>query len=326
MKTKTFTLITFAILGLCNAYSQVGIGTTTPDESTSLELQSTEKGFLPPRLTTAQRNDNIANPAEGLLIYNTDNNSLEFFDGLQWINSTNSVITSGPCAGESSVLSFKDLTYKPVPNADQCWLDRNLGASQVATTLDDADAYGDLYQWGRAADGHEKRSSQTYNAVLSTDGVSNFDNNPANAWHGQFILRSDGDEDDNWVGPNWVNPSVSGVDNLWQGVNGTNNPCPAGFRVPTEAEWQAEISSWSAGDFASPLKLPRAGNRDYSHGEVINESSFGFYWSSTIAVPISSGDSGREASSIYFDSSFILPSNFFSSSRANGYSVRCIKD
>ncbi len=34
-------------------------------------------------------------------------------------------------------------------------------------------------------------------------------------------------------------------DNLWQGVNGINNPCPSGYRLPTEAELEAERLSWS---------------------------------------------------------------------------------
>ncbi|MDZ7738239.1 MAG: hypothetical protein U5K32_04030 [Bacteroidales bacterium] len=41
-------------------------------------------------------------------------------------------------------------------------MDRNLGASQVATASDDENGYGDLYQWGRSADGHESRTSDIY--------------------------------------------------------------------------------------------------------------------------------------------------------------------
>jgi hypothetical protein len=41
----------------------------------------------------------------------------------------------------------------------QVWMDRNLGASQVATSSTDPASYGDLYQWGRPADGHQIRTS-----------------------------------------------------------------------------------------------------------------------------------------------------------------------
>lgn len=61
-------------------------GTLAPDPSSILELQSTSKGFLTPRMTTAQRNL-IASPAAGLLIYNLDNQQFEYWDGvlLAWI-------------------------------------------------------------------------------------------------------------------------------------------------------------------------------------------------------------------------------------------------
>ena len=55
------------LLGLNTANAQVGIGTTSPDASAQLELQSTDKGFLPPRMDTDAR-DGIDSPAEGLTI------------------------------------------------------------------------------------------------------------------------------------------------------------------------------------------------------------------------------------------------------------------
>ncbi len=47
------------------------------------------------------------------------------------------------------------------PTTGRTWMDRNLGASQAATSITDALAYGDLYQWGRCADGHQSRTSGT---------------------------------------------------------------------------------------------------------------------------------------------------------------------
>lgn len=52
----------------------VGIGTTTPNSSAALDIQSTDKGVLVPRLTTAQRNA-IVTPAAGLMIYQIDGNA-----------------------------------------------------------------------------------------------------------------------------------------------------------------------------------------------------------------------------------------------------------
>lgn len=53
------------------AQNNVGIGTTTPNASSILEMQATDKGVLVPRMTTAQRNA-IASPANSLLVYDTD--------------------------------------------------------------------------------------------------------------------------------------------------------------------------------------------------------------------------------------------------------------
>ncbi|WP_461632520.1 hypothetical protein [Labilibaculum euxinus] len=146
--------------------------------------------------------------------------------------------------------------------AGRIWMDRNLGAEQVATSSTDDLAYGDLYQWGRGADGHEKRNSGTTNIQSDSDTPG----------HGDFIIGSI--DIRNWRStPN---------DNLWDGVNGVNNPCPAGFRLPTKAEWQAESDSWvsqnSAGAFSSSLKLPVAASRN-TDGEMEN-AGIGFYWCS----------------------------------------------
>jgi hypothetical protein len=63
----------------------VGIGTSTPSASAKLEIAGTDKGFLPPRLTTAQI-DAISGPATGLMVYNTTLNKPQFFDGTEWRN------------------------------------------------------------------------------------------------------------------------------------------------------------------------------------------------------------------------------------------------
>ena len=71
--------------------AQTGIGTTTPDASAKLDVTSTNKGFLPPRVTLTSITDNttISNPATGLLVYNTGNNvgllaGYYYWNGANW--------------------------------------------------------------------------------------------------------------------------------------------------------------------------------------------------------------------------------------------------
>lgn len=61
----------------------VGINTITPDASAALDVVSTTRGFLPPRMTTAQR-DAIVSPAAGILIFNITTNKFSGFDGTNW--------------------------------------------------------------------------------------------------------------------------------------------------------------------------------------------------------------------------------------------------
>ncbi|UUC46659.1 hypothetical protein [Flavobacterium cerinum] len=84
MKRITITFFrSFLFLILClNATlsnAQVGIGTTTPNASSLLDLTSTSKGLLTPRMTTAQRTA-ITTPANGLLVYDTDNKAYYYYD------------------------------------------------------------------------------------------------------------------------------------------------------------------------------------------------------------------------------------------------------
>lgn len=106
MKTKIITLVLLAFIGLSNIHAQVGIGTTTPNASAALDLTATDKGFLPPRMTTLQR-DAIASPATGLVIYNNDDNCLQWFDGAFWFNACDGTLSTGgdPSSGGSAVVS-----------------------------------------------------------------------------------------------------------------------------------------------------------------------------------------------------------------------------
>ena len=81
MKNLLLLLVLFSKLVI----AQVGIGTTTPDESSILEVSSSTKGLLTPRMTETQKNA-IDDPATGLLIYQLDvQDGFWYFDGIQWL-------------------------------------------------------------------------------------------------------------------------------------------------------------------------------------------------------------------------------------------------
>jgi hypothetical protein len=77
-------------------FAQTGIGTTTPHASAKLDVTSTDKGFLPPRMTSSQRTS-IPSPAAGLMVYQTDGTAgLYYYNGSAWIyiiNSTTNVLS-----------------------------------------------------------------------------------------------------------------------------------------------------------------------------------------------------------------------------------------
>lgn len=78
-------IILASLLLMISTNAQTGIGTIVPNASAQLEVNSTTKGFLPPRMSTLQR-DAIVNPAIGLQIYNTTTNTLECKTTSGWIS------------------------------------------------------------------------------------------------------------------------------------------------------------------------------------------------------------------------------------------------
>ena len=205
---------------------------------------------------------------------------------------------AGTSYGEQVSFSMQIPTV--TSSTGRIWMDRNLGATRVATSSDDVDSYGYLYNWGRNTDGHQERNA----SVTSTKATSSSPNTNL------FINGYD-----------WLNPSDN---NLWQGVNGINNPCPTGFRIPTESEWLAEKATWSsanaAGAFASVLKLPYGNFRDYQRSDgILSQRDYARYWSSTVVT----GNGEKRTKALLFDagSVFIDPQY-----RGNGFSVRCIKE
>jgi uncharacterized protein (TIGR02145 family) len=80
----------------------ISVGTATPELTAIVDINSTSKGFLPPRMTTAQR-DAIVNPAIGLTIFNTETNCLEWWIGSIWYNACGNTSVSTTTNGTANI-------------------------------------------------------------------------------------------------------------------------------------------------------------------------------------------------------------------------------
>ena len=185
------------------------------------------------------------------------------------------------------------------------WLDRNLGAAEICTAPTDVACYGDYYQWGRGFDGHQDSTSGTTPTLAS---------NVNTVGHGDFIIINAAPND-------WVDAGVD--DNgairsaFFAKTDGTG-VCPTGYRVPTYSELFTEEESWSsitaAGAFEQ-LKLPMAGYNFRYNGMLNVADTRGYYWTSvtdgTLSRRLILNEAGARISN---------------SDRANGFSIRCLKN
>lgn len=214
---------------------------------------------------------------------------------LSEISYTSTNAPAGQC------FTYNSLQYCVVVGEDgNLWLDRNLGATTVATVSTTTTAYGDLYQWGRSTDGHQLRNSST-SAGPNTSLIPG----------SNFLTR---------VGSpyNWY--SGTQINALWQRPLYINGVCPPTWRIPNSSEWQTEILEWSAanatGAIGSTLKLPSSGRRGYN-GTLTEVDTIGYYASSSHTI-------GTDISQVMrFTSSAATAS--YNLEKAQGVAVRCFK-
>lgn len=85
---RIFLLIATISANYCSNGQNVGIGTATPDSSAIVEIKSTDKGFMLPRLADT---NTITNPKKGLVIYNNTDSNIWYYTGSHWqiVGATN---------------------------------------------------------------------------------------------------------------------------------------------------------------------------------------------------------------------------------------------
>jgi hypothetical protein len=141
-----------------DAAGNLGIGTSSPNVSSILDLTSTTKGFLPPRMTTVQKNA-IATPAEGLVVYDTTLSTLFQYNNSNWIKLTSGIHTNiKPTSGNSTTTNINGsasttsatslnrihlLPYVPAQTITSNFLNINVTAG-VATAVARILIYSDL--------------------------------------------------------------------------------------------------------------------------------------------------------------------------------------
>ena len=230
-------------------------------------------------------------------------------DGIPSKSTTETFTITVLVAGE---IMHNGFVYEEVtsPETGAIWLDRNLGASQVCTSNDDADCHGGYYQWGRGHDGHQEINADTTNTRLSIGQISD-----------KFF------ESFGMSGVEWLNDGEDDNGSIrisrWSSTDGSS-VCPAGFSVPTVAQFMAEtaVTNQDTG-FTSFLKLPAAGfkhSANYDGVEYAAPDDYyeGDYWT----IEIAGGSQTTSSKSIFlYDDNKTEQISF----RAFGYSVRCIK-
>jgi uncharacterized protein (TIGR02145 family) len=229
--------------------------------------------------------------------------------------------------GQSCSLSLTVATAQLVCSAfvasgvSKVFMCHNLGANTNADPFTPSwELNGHYYQWGRnptcfgrdGVDGSNPCSSPVYGASAPWGSTTANDNAGAiTGWN-----------------------TTAAANGAWSDFSKTvNDPCPAGFRVPTAAQWTGVINASlntrtivgsftdSSTNYSSGIRvgnslfLPAAGSRSSSLGSLGNRGSSGYYWSST--------ESGSSAQSLDFYSSIAGISTF---NRTNGFSLRCVAE
>jgi len=162
---KLFYLVTI-LLGL-NASAQVGIGvpTTNINPSAELEVASTTKGFLAPRMTETQKNA-ISDPAMGLLVYQTDGNiGFYYFDGSVWKNG----LGSEGVAGTNGSSAYQVAVANGFVGSEVQWL-----ASLVGTNGTNGTNGSSAYQVA-VANGYVGTETQWLASLVGINGTNGTD-------------------------------------------------------------------------------------------------------------------------------------------------------
>ena len=287
---NTFLLTAFiiALFITTNSNAQVGIGVSTAsiNQSAQLDVVSTTKGFLPPRMTTTER-DAIVNPASGLVIFNTTTNSLEYKSSTGWVLLTASTPTVIPVA------------MPTIQIGNQLWMKENLNTSFYRNG-DTIHYVTDAAEW----------------AGLTTGAWCYYNNDPANGeiygkLYNWYAVK---DSTHGGLAPlGWYIPTDGDWTTLTTTLGGTSL---AGGKMKSAGTTRWTTPNTGATNSSGFAGLP-GGYRD-NGGAFYDVGYDGCWWSST-------EDSTANAwlRSLYYYGSNVDRDN---NSKTTGFSVRCLRD
>jgi uncharacterized protein (TIGR02145 family) len=283
---KLMLLAVLAAISL-TTYAQVGVGTATPHASAALDVTSTTKGLLPPRMTLTQRNA-ISTPMAGLMVYCTNCGSGEpqYYNGTSWVN-----MVGGTATPPTSTVFI-------APGVSKAFMAHNLGAdNSLDPHIPVQGIHGNYYQWGRStvvADATLAAAISPWNTIAAANS----------AWLDASKTANDPCPDGFRV------PTRA----QWAGVIANNTRSSTGSWAAGDANFGSALH-WGTVESPKNLTLPAAGYRDRSNGALSSRGGSGYYWSST--------EDGSNASYLNFDSSSAPTGGNF---RTLGFSVRCVSE
>jgi len=296
MKNVKLLLMAIVLIASNTLFAQgVSINTdgTSADTSAILDVKSTNQGFLPPRMTKAQR-DSISSPVAGLLIFQTDGTSgYYYYTGTGWIG----LLSNGAGGNSTSALIDCDGNiYHTIAIGDQLWMAENLRVTHY-----------------RNGDSIPNETDDGTWAGLSTGAYCWYDNDQsANEKYGTLY---------NWYAVNdsrglcpkdWHVPTNVEWIILKQYLGGTD---VAGGKMKATSNLWASPNT-DATNSSSFSGLP-GGYRNYN-GPFENIHQNGYWWSST-----EMSSTNARNFRLYYDHSYF---RFGGPSKRFGHSVRCLRD
>lgn len=314
---KTLILVTLLFLSI-KLIAQVGIGTTTPDPSAVLDIVSTNKGFLPPRVANVAA---IATPVAGLMIYDESKQCMRYYNGTIWSDCMGGITPAFTCG--DPITDIDGNSYPTVLIGGQCWMAADLKVSKYPNG-DPIPYIDDDTTWGALADNNTADAYSFY-------GDSNNDANNIDIAYPDYgaLYSYAAAIGDNWARDNSTINSAGG-----QGI------CPDGWHLPTDPEWTT-LTTFLGTTSVAGGKMKETGTTHWNTPNTGATNSSGFtalpsgLRLSNVGTFYSVGNkgywwSGTEHSNIiaYYRTLNYVSANAsrYYNSKSSGYCVRCIRD